>query len=186
MWKMLSVLVSLSVNNRFMAESLATNRHHHAAIAKDDFSISASSSEERPKFPPDMLAALKRPICQKDAACHFSSKNLGFLEDYVFNLCDCPVEKPCGIGAPVRTNDMDYYMCGHHKPPRCKRGQTSLIVEGLQTKILCRCRKKSLIQVQKSATIDEFVCGKPHSKIWIRKIQKSSEQNSAEYYNVYR
>jgi hypothetical protein len=98
------------------------------------------------------------------------------------------VDKPCGVGPAIKTNDMEYYvsfdffhfnlnflqMCGHYKPPRCKRGQTALVVEGIQTQIHCRCRKKSLVQVKKSDSTDEFICGKPVSIRGIFGVQENN------------
>jgi hypothetical protein len=45
-FKVLGLLLSLSLNSRFMVAALATNRHQHPALAKDDFSLSSSASSE--------------------------------------------------------------------------------------------------------------------------------------------
>jgi len=117
--------------------------------------------------------------------CDIKSKDIGSINELKFNFCDCPAKSVCGTGI-VRTNGVEYYMCDHYKPPTCKRGQIALIIEGLQVKIECKCRNKKLVQGKKSHLYDEFKCSRPRSKIWVKKIQTSSEQNSAEYYNVYR
>lgn len=41
--------------------------------------------------------------------CRYSAKELGMI-DMPFELCSCPVESPCGIGLPVKTNDDNYHV----------------------------------------------------------------------------
>ncbi|KAI6188954.1 hypothetical protein M3Y98_00410000 [Aphelenchoides besseyi] len=146
-----------------------------AAMPRESSETSASF-EGRFKYSVEEPQIPRNPTCRKADSCRIQ-----VYEDVNMKFCDCPHHLRCGASKPVHVSGTDYYLCGPHKTPICKKGQTAMIVEGFQSTVLCSCRRRLLRGLQQDE-YSEFTCGHTRQKLWIKKIQNSATQDQTERY----